>query len=174
MDARGGVPDRARHRIRPAGTAGAPGPRGDTGAPGVATLGALAGSPCEDHTGRAGTITIATSAADDVVLHCSAGAGGSGGPPGDQPPVHLLALSFERFDATHYTVTVALDHTVAQDTSVTLTSADTTSVVVPGTVTVLTGQSSASRPDVTIIGSAGAEITATLNGETIHATLTPN
>jgi hypothetical protein len=57
---------------------------------------------------------------------------------------------------------------------VTLTSADTASVVVPATVTVPTGQSSVSWPDVAIFGTAGAEITATLNGETIHATLTPN
>jgi hypothetical protein len=57
---------------------------------------------------------------------------------------------------------------------VTLTSADPTSVVVPATVTVVTGQSSASRDDVVIVGTAGAEITAALNGETIHATLTPN
>jgi hypothetical protein len=156
------------------GDKGDTGTQGQTGAPGVVTLATLAGSPCIDHTEHAGTITLTTSAADEVVLRCTSNPAGSGGAPGDQPPAHLLGLTFARSDATHYILTVALDHTVAQNTTVTLTSADTASVVVPATATVLTGQSSASRDDVAIFGTAGAEITATLNGETIHATLTPN
>jgi hypothetical protein len=150
------------------------GDKGDTGAPGVVTLAPLAGSSCEDHTGQAGTITVTTSAADEVVLHCSVTPGADGGSPGDQPPAHLLGLTFARFDARYYTLTVALDHPVTEDTTVTLTSADTASVVVPATVTVPTGQSSASSSDVAIFGTVGAEITAALNGEIIHATLTPN
>ncbi|HEV7567316.1 MAG TPA: collagen-like protein, partial [Microbacteriaceae bacterium] len=170
----------------PAGLAGAPGipgakgdkgdtgAQGQTGAAGVVTLATLVGSPCVDHTGHPGTITFTTSATDEVILRCTPGSAGSGGSPGDQPAAHLLGLTFARFDATYYTLTVSLDHPVAQDTTVTLTSADTASVVVPPTVMVPTGQSSASRDDVAIVGTAGAEITAALNGETIHATLTPN
>ena len=159
------------------GQGGAPGPKGDkgdtgvpgqAGAPGVVTLATVAGSPCEDHAGQAGTISLTTSAADDIVFPPPWRS------PGDQPPVHLSALTFERYDTTYYTVIVTLDHTVTHDTSVTLTSSDMTSVAVPGTVTVPAGQSTVSYPNVTILGPAGAEITATLNGESIHATLTPN
>jgi hypothetical protein len=153
------------------GPAGSPGIAGPQGAPGAVTLAALAGSPCQDHTGQTGTIALTTSAVDEVVLRC---AGGSSGSPGGQTAVHLLALTFARYDATHYTVTVTLDHAVAQETSVTLTSADPTSVAVPAGVVVPIGVSAASRPDVTIFGSAGAEITATLDGESIHATLMPS
>jgi hypothetical protein len=153
------------------GDKGDPGVQGQPGAPGVVTLATLAGSPCDDHTGQAGTITLTTTAADEVVLHCTANSGG-GGAPG--APAHLLALGFERFDATHYTVTIALDHPVAQETWVTLTSADPTSVAVPATVTIPAGGSTGSRPDIVIFGSSGAEITATLNGESIHSTLTPS
>lgn len=163
-----------------AGPQGAKGDKGDTGsqgqpgAPGAVTLATLVGSPCQDHTGHAGTIAVMTNPADELVLRCAAGSAGGGGSPGDQTPVHLLALTFERYDATYYTVTVELDRPVAQETSVTLTSADPGSIAVPATLTVPTGASTASRSDIAILGSAAAVITASLNGETIHATLTPS
>jgi hypothetical protein len=97
--------------IGPAGITGAPGPRGekgDTGAQGPAgsaTVATLAGSGCHDHNGSTGTISVSTNAADDVVLHCTVPTSGGGTPP-DQPPVHLVALTFQRNDATHYTATV--------------------------------------------------------------------
>jgi hypothetical protein len=164
----------------PQGIAGAQGPRGekgDIGAPGPAgsaSLATLAGSPCHDHTGSAGTISIATNTADDVVLHCAVATGG--GTPSDQPAVHLVALAFQRNDAAHYTVTVTLSGPVSQATTVSLSSSDTTSVAVPATITVPAGQAAGAAPDgaITILSAAGAEITATLDGESIHATLTPS
>ena len=157
------------------GPPGLPGATGAQGPPGSVSLATLAGSPCHDHAGSAGTIVLQTTSSDDVVLHCSVPTSGGGTPP-DQPPVHLVSLTFQRYDATHYSATVTLNGPVTQDTSVTLTSSNTASIVVPGSVTVLAGQTTTAglNGDVTVLGTAGADLTATLGSESIQTTLMPS
>jgi hypothetical protein len=158
----------------PKGDKGDPGERGPAGADATLTLASLSGSPCVTHSGQPGTIAIQTTSADDVVLHCAASAssGGSGSP--GETTTHLVGLSFARVDNTHYSITITLSQAVSQQTAVQLTSSDPASVVVPATITVLVGNSTAYSTDITILGTTGAVITATLGAESIHATLTPS
>jgi hypothetical protein len=161
----------------PAGKDGAPGPRGpkgDEGAQGpaaVVNLATLDGTPCTTHAGTAGTVVSDTSANDEIVLHCSSPTPPSDGGSGGQPSLHLNSLSFSRLDATHYTVTVVLDQPVTGETVVQLSSSDTSSVTV-SSLFVPIGQTSG-QAEANVLSPAGAVITATLNGDSIHATLTP-
>ena len=65
------------------GPAGPQGPQGAQGPQGPASLAALQGSACIRADGAAGTVAIATTAANLIELRC---AGGSGPPPPPPPP----------------------------------------------------------------------------------------
>jgi hypothetical protein len=158
----------------PKGDRGDRGERGPAGADATATLASLSGSPCATHSGQPGTIAIQTTNADDLVLHCAASVSSGGGGSTGETTTHLTGLSFARVDNTYYSITIALSRPVSQETAIQLTSSDPASVVVPGQITVMTGNATASSTNVVILGPAGAEITATLGAETIHATLTPS
>ena len=163
----------------PAGAAGAPGTpglKGDKGDPGVqgpagpaglTTLASLAGTPCTTHTMLAGTVELVVTATDDVVLHCSVSSGGGVG--GDPGPPRLTALTVSRFDSTHLTVTVSLEHPSVGDTAVTLTSSDPSVVVPPATLYVVDGQTTATTSDVLVLAPAPASITASLGAIAITA-----
>jgi hypothetical protein len=160
------------------GTQGAQGPqgpkgdRGEQGAAGAVDLASLNGTPCTTHAGAAGTVVIDTAPTDVIVLRCASSPPPDGGGSGGQTAVHLSGLSFSRLGATRYTVTVAVDQPVTSDTVVQLTSSDTASVTVAN-LTVILGQTTG-QTEASILSPAGAVITATLNGETIHATLSPS
>jgi hypothetical protein len=154
------------------GATGPKGDRGEQGPTGTVDLASLNGTPCTTHAGAAGTVVIDTAPTDVIVLRCASPPPPAGDGSGGQTAVHLSGLSFSRLGATRYTVTVTVDRPVTSETVVQLTSSDTASVTVANLTLVLgqtTGQTEAS-----ILSPAGAVITATLNGETIHATLSPS
>jgi hypothetical protein len=159
------------------GTQGAPGPRGpkgDRGEQGPTTavdLASLSETSCTTHAGAAGTVVIATTSTDEIVMRCASPLPPAGGGSGGQTSLHLSGLSFSRVDATHYAVAVTVDQPATSDTVVQLSSSDTSSVAV-GNLTVVLGQTSG-QSEASILSPTGAEITATLNGESIHATLSP-
>jgi hypothetical protein len=106
-----------------------------------------------------------------IVLRCASPLPPAGGGSGGQPSLHLTGLSFTRVDATRYTVTVTVDQPVTGDTVIQLTSSDTTSVTVAN-LTVVSGQTTG-QTDAFILSPTGADITATLNGASLHARLSP-
>jgi hypothetical protein len=157
------------------GDKGDRGDRGPAGADATATIASLVGSPCVTHSGQAGTIAIHTTDADDLVLHCTATASSSGGGGSTgETAAHLVSLNFARIDNSYYSVTVVLSQAVGQETVVQLASSNPGSVVVPAAVTVPAGHTTASSTFVVILSPIGAEITATLGAESIHAMLTPS
>lgn len=160
-----------------AGAPGAPGPqgpKGDQGAQGpigAVDLASLNGTPCTTHAGAAGTVMVGITPTDELLLRCASSPPPADGGSGGQTSLHLSGLSFSRIDATHYTVTVTVDQPATNDTVVQLTSSDTSSVTV-AYLTVLSGLTSG-QTEASILTPTGAEITATLNGESIHSTLSP-
>ena len=149
------------------GDKGDPGAQGPAGPAGATTLASLSGSACTGHTGLAGTVEIAVTQTDDVVVHCTVASGG--GTDGDPNPPRLTALTISRFDATHLTVTVSLDHPSVGDTAVTLVSSDPSAVVAPSTLSVLNGQTTASTSGVVVLAARPAQITASLGDVSITA-----
>ena len=90
-----GVPGQAG----PAGPAGPQGPQGQAGpqgpqGPPLASLSALVGSACTRADNSAGTVAIATTAANIIELRCS----GSGGPPPPPPPPSSSKLVINEID----------------------------------------------------------------------------
>jgi len=77
----------------PVGPAGAPGPQGPKGDPGgIASLAALKGTPCTMFDGSAGTVSIATTATNQITFACG------GGTPPPPPPGTSLVINEVDYD----------------------------------------------------------------------------
>ena len=84
---------------------------------------------------------------------------------------HLGALTLARVDAGHFNVTVLLDRPAPSGTEVSLTSSDPSLAQVPSSVAFPPGTDTM-LVQCLDLGTAGANITASLNGEVLQVTLT--
>ena len=83
--------------VGPAGPAGPAGPQGPAG-PSLASLAALEGSACTRFDGSAGTVDVATNAANVVELRCEGGGGPPPPPPPPPPPSSGLVINEIDYD----------------------------------------------------------------------------
>ena len=126
----------------PVGPIGLMGPMGPAGPAGSAltSFDALQGLSCTRNS-QAGTITLTYSATGDATLNCATNGGGGGG---TQTGPQLASFTRQASAPPGQSAfTVAMSGPVPTDLTVTITSSDPTIALVPGSVIIPAGQSSA-------------------------------
>ncbi len=164
--------------IGPAGTAGPVGPMGPLGPPGptgpagaaLTSFDALQGLSCMRNS-QAGTITLTYSSTGDATLNCATSGGGGGG-GGTQTGPGLSSFTQQASAPPgQLAFTVTASGPVSTDLTVTLAISVSGIALIPGSVIIPAGQSSANFT-ISRVGPGTATITATAGAVNLTQTFT--